>query len=71
MRLNAYLVKGTVVAALGGLLFGFDTVMISTVAHAQPHAARYIPNTFTMSATAFSCSKAPLASLSSPRRKSA
>ena len=29
MRLNAYLVKSTVVAALGGLLFGFDTVVIS------------------------------------------
>ena len=29
MRLNGYLVKSTVVAALGGLLFGFDTVVIS------------------------------------------
>lgn len=29
MRLNWYLVKSTVVAALGGLLFGFDTVVIS------------------------------------------
>jgi MFS transporter, SP family, arabinose:H+ symporter len=29
MRLNAYLVKSTVVAALGGLLFGFDTAVIS------------------------------------------
>jgi sugar porter (SP) family MFS transporter len=29
MRLNAYLVKSTIVAALGGLLFGFDTAVIS------------------------------------------
>ena len=29
MRLNPYLAKSTVVAALGGLLFGFDTVVIS------------------------------------------
>ena len=29
MRLNAYLLKGTIVAALGGLLFGFDTAVIS------------------------------------------
>lgn len=29
MNLNNYLVKGTVVAALGGLLFGFDTAVIA------------------------------------------
>ncbi|HXJ95457.1 MAG TPA: sugar porter family MFS transporter [Terriglobia bacterium] len=29
MKLNAYLVKSTVVAALGGLLFGIDTAVIS------------------------------------------
>lgn len=29
MKLNAYLLKGTVVAALGGLLFGFDTAVIA------------------------------------------
>ena len=29
MRLNSYLAKSTVVAALGGLLFGFDTAVIS------------------------------------------
>ena len=29
MGLNGYLAKSTIVAALGGLLFGFDTVVIS------------------------------------------
>lgn len=29
MKLNAYLLKSTIVAALGGLLFGFDTAVIS------------------------------------------
>ncbi|HZQ20605.1 MAG TPA: sugar porter family MFS transporter [Terriglobales bacterium] len=29
MKLNGYLAKSTIVAALGGLLFGFDTVVIS------------------------------------------
>lgn len=29
MRINAYLVRSTVVAALGGLLFGFDTAVIA------------------------------------------
>jgi sugar porter (SP) family MFS transporter len=29
MKLNAYLLRSTVVAALGGLLFGFDTAVIS------------------------------------------
>ena len=29
MNLNATLLKSTVVAALGGLLFGFDTAVIS------------------------------------------
>jgi MFS family permease len=28
MQLNAVLIRSTVVAALGGLLFGFDTVVI-------------------------------------------
>jgi len=34
MKLNAYLVKSTVVAALGGLLFGFDTAVIAGATHA-------------------------------------
>ena len=29
MKLNAYLARSAVVAALGGLLFGFDTAVIS------------------------------------------
>jgi len=29
MKLNAYLIRSTVIAALGGLLFGFDTAVIS------------------------------------------
>jgi MFS family permease len=29
MKLNASLLKSTIVAALGGLLFGFDTAVIS------------------------------------------
>jgi SP family arabinose:H+ symporter-like MFS transporter len=29
MKLNAYLIRSTIVAALGGLLFGFDTAVIS------------------------------------------
>jgi sugar porter (SP) family MFS transporter len=29
MKLNAYLIRATIVAALGGLLFGFDTVVIA------------------------------------------
>jgi sugar porter (SP) family MFS transporter len=33
MKLNAYLLKSTVVAALGGLLFGFDTAVISGTTH--------------------------------------
>ena len=29
MKINAYLMRSTVVAALGGLLFGFDTAVIA------------------------------------------
>jgi SP family arabinose:H+ symporter-like MFS transporter len=33
MKLNAFLIRSTVVAALGGLLFGFDTAVISGTTH--------------------------------------
>ena len=33
MKLNSYLVRGTLVAALGGLLFGFDTAVIAGTTH--------------------------------------
>jgi sugar porter (SP) family MFS transporter len=33
MKLNQYLIKSTVVAALGGLLFGFDTAVIAGTTH--------------------------------------
>ena len=33
MKINAYLLKSTVVAALGGLLFGFDTAVIAGATH--------------------------------------
>ncbi len=34
MKLNSYLLKSTIVAALGGLLFGFDTAVIAGTTHA-------------------------------------
>lgn len=34
MQLNSYLLRSTAVAALGGLLFGFDTAVISGTTHA-------------------------------------
>src|SRR5215472_1424507 len=43
MKLNAYLVKSTVVAALGGLLFGFDTAVISGTTSALTLAYRLSP----------------------------
>lgn len=43
MKLNAYLVKSTVVAALGGLLFGFDTAVISGTTSALTHAYQLSP----------------------------
>ncbi|HJY08901.1 MAG TPA: hypothetical protein VJ323_21460, partial [Bryobacteraceae bacterium] len=33
MELNGYLIKSTIVAALGGLLFGFDTAVIAGTTH--------------------------------------
>ncbi len=33
MKLNPYLLKSTLVTALGGLLFGFDTAVIASTTH--------------------------------------
>jgi MFS transporter, SP family, arabinose:H+ symporter len=33
VKLNPYLLKSTVVAAMGGLLFGFDTAVIAGTTH--------------------------------------
>jgi MFS transporter, SP family, arabinose:H+ symporter len=33
MKINGYLLKSTVVAVLGGLLFGFDTAVIAGTTH--------------------------------------
>jgi SP family arabinose:H+ symporter-like MFS transporter len=49
MKLNPYLVKSTVVAALGGLLFGFDTAVISGTTHAL--TALYNLTPFTLGVT--------------------
>jgi sugar porter (SP) family MFS transporter len=43
MKLNAYLIKSTVVAALGGLLFGFDTAVISGTTSALTLAYQLSP----------------------------
>jgi len=43
MKLNAYLAKSTAVAALGGLLFGFDTAVISGTTAALTQTYRLSP----------------------------
>src|SRR5256885_15980028 len=43
MKLNLYLLKSTVVAALGGLLFGFDTAVIAGTTHALSDTFRLSP----------------------------
>jgi MFS transporter, SP family, arabinose:H+ symporter len=45
MKLNAYLVKSTAVAALGGLLFGFDTAVIAGTTHALTLTFHLSPST--------------------------
>jgi len=40
---NAYLIKSTIVAALGGLLFGFDTAVIAGATHALTEIFRLTP----------------------------
>ncbi|MEO6966432.1 MAG: sugar porter family MFS transporter [Acidobacteriaceae bacterium] len=43
MSINAHVVKSTVVGALGGLLFGFDTAVISGTTHALTAAYHLTP----------------------------
>lgn len=43
MTINSFLIKSTVVAALGGLLFGFDTAVIAGTTHALSDLYRLTP----------------------------
>lgn len=43
MKINAYLLKSTVVAALGGLLFGFDTAVIAGTTHSLTEVYQLSP----------------------------
>jgi SP family arabinose:H+ symporter-like MFS transporter len=51
MKLNGYLLKSTVVAALGGLLFGFDTAVIAGTTHAL--TVMFALSPFTLGITVF------------------
>src|SRR5713101_8396587 len=51
MRLNANLAKATAVGALGGLLFGFDTAVISGTTHSLTTAYALTP--WTLGITVF------------------
>jgi len=55
MQMNAYLVRSSVVAALGGLLFGFDTAVISgvTAALRVQYSLNEVTLGFTVSAALF------------------
>src|SRR5258707_3435867 len=52
MKLNFYLLKSTVVAALGGLLFGFDTAVIAGTTHALTETFRLSPAALGMTVSA-------------------
>src|SRR6202790_3748338 len=52
MKLNATLLKSTIVAALGGLLFGFDTAVISGTTSALTQTYSLTP--FLLGVTVFS-----------------
>src|SRR5258707_4693433 len=52
MKLNSYLLKSTVVAALGGLLFGFDTAVIAGTTHALTETFRLSPAALGMTVSA-------------------
>src|SRR3984893_13168213 len=52
MNLNLYLLKSTVVASLGGLLFGFDTAVIAGTTHALAETFRLSPAALGMTVSA-------------------
>lgn len=52
MTLNAYLVKSTIVAALGGLLFGFDTAVIAGTTHALTETYHLSPGSLGLTVAA-------------------
>src|SRR5438046_8382154 len=52
MKLNLYLLKSTVVAALGGLLFGFDTAVIAGTTHALTETFQLSPAALGMTVSA-------------------
>src|SRR5215467_6633458 len=52
MKLNAYLLKSSVVAALGGLLFGFDTAVIAGTTRALTETFRLSPAALGMTVSA-------------------
>ena len=45
MQLTASLIKSTIVAALGGLLFGFDTAVIAGTTAGLTHSFQLTPST--------------------------
>ncbi len=52
MKLNSYLLKSTVVAALGGLLFGFETAVIAGTTHALTETFHLSPAALGMTVSA-------------------
>jgi MFS family permease len=52
VKLNSYLLKRTVVAALGGLLFGFDTAVIGGTIQALTETFRLSPAALGMTVSA-------------------
>ncbi|HXM95131.1 MAG TPA: sugar porter family MFS transporter [Candidatus Dormibacteraeota bacterium] len=52
MKLNPYLLRSTVVAALGGLLFGFDTAVIAGTTHALTETFHLSPAALGMTVAA-------------------
>src|SRR5258706_9632731 len=52
MSLNSYLLKSTLVASLGGLLFGFDTAVIAGTTHALAETFHLSPAALGMTVSA-------------------